>query len=185
MTASHWRWRQYGDHATGLTTKELLLNLGREQDFFFCSWGFCTRPERPRGPPNPPVQRVQWAVSPGLKWTGRKGDQSPSFSAEIKKHYSSTPNPNSLISFHAVRRDNFAFTRPLGWWSEEQPRWRLQALALARQKVNQCSADGCHSNTIHWVGLLPGVLMKIRYLRVWRFYVSEDSYCGLVASDIV
>jgi hypothetical protein len=185
VTVSPWSWWQYGGHATGWTVKELLLNFGREQEIFFCSWGFCTRPDRPRCPPNPSLQWVQWTVSPGLKWTGREADQSPSFSAEIKKHWSSTPIPHSPISFHAVRRDNFAFTRPLSWWSEEQPRWRLPALALVRRKVNQCSADGCHSNTIHWVGLLSGVLMKIRYLKVWSFHVGEDSYCGLVASDTV
>ena len=87
--------------------------------FFFYSSGFCTRPDRPRGPPNPPIQWVQWAVSPGLKWTWRETDQSPSFSAEIKKNLSSTPNPHSPIRIHVVRRDNFAYTRPHGWWSEE------------------------------------------------------------------
>jgi hypothetical protein len=42
------------------------------------------RPDRLWGPPNPPIQWVPGALSPGLKRLGRVADHSPPISAEVK-----------------------------------------------------------------------------------------------------
>jgi hypothetical protein len=43
------------------------------------------RPDQLWGPPQPPIQWVLGALSPGVKWPGREADHSPPTSAEVKK----------------------------------------------------------------------------------------------------
>jgi hypothetical protein len=54
-------------------------------------------PDRIWGPPNPPIQRVTGALSPGVKRQGREDDHSPPTNTGVKKIwiYTSTPHTAS------------------------------------------------------------------------------------------
>jgi hypothetical protein len=51
---------------------------GKGKRFFF------TESRRALGPTQPPIQSTPWALSPGVKQSGREADHSPPSSAEIK-----------------------------------------------------------------------------------------------------
>jgi hypothetical protein len=57
---------------------------------------FCSPVSRPAlGPTEPPIQRILWALYPGVKEPGRKSDHPPPSSAEVKNVGAIPPLPMS------------------------------------------------------------------------------------------
>jgi hypothetical protein len=72
-------------HETRPNTHILFLMMG--------IFHFTTASRTALGPTQPPIQRVPWALSPGVKRPRREADHSPPSSSEVKNAWSYTSTP--------------------------------------------------------------------------------------------
>jgi hypothetical protein len=66
-------------------------------------------------PTQPPIQRVPWAISLGVKWPDCEADRSPTSSAEGQRMCGAIPplpNTPSWRGAHLKHSDTFTFTLP-------------------------------------------------------------------------
>jgi hypothetical protein len=80
------------DSAVGIATGWSSSPGGGKNFHFFMSSRLALLPTQP------PIQWVQVALSPGVKWQGREVEHSPPTSAEVKKTWVSTPH----IRLHGI-----------------------------------------------------------------------------------
>jgi hypothetical protein len=64
------------------------------------------------GPTQPPIKWVPRALTLGVKWLGRKADNSPQFNVEVENVCSYTCTPQYFVMAWCLvkHRDNFTFT---------------------------------------------------------------------------